>query len=126
MSIMIIQSLLWVVNVYNGYSEFTMGCECIQCVIWWDTSCARWGVRIVSGCLSRTMSAIGGHFRQLYSDCRAESRVVNHSASVSLTQPHSASVSLTQPQSTVNIQDYFIISFEKLERGWTLINISRQ
>ena len=27
MSIMIVHSLIWVVNEYNDYSEFTMGCS---------------------------------------------------------------------------------------------------
>ena len=88
--------------------EFTMGCELtllLPCPRWrlvdvdcrWHRTCpvlrcgvvtslrsARWGVRIISGCLSGTRSVIRGNFRQLYSDCRTQSRqsrLIIHSSS---------------------------------------------
>ena len=108
MSIMIIQSLLWVVNDYHDCSELLWVYG-----LWMYIMCdlmglcsARWGVRINSGCLSRTM--LFEKISDTYILIAGLNRVP----------------SITHPQSRFKIQDFFIISFEKLKRGRTLINIS--
>ena len=104
MSIMIIQSLLWVVNDYHDCSEL-LWVYGLWMYIMRDLM-GRWGVRLYSGCLSRTML-----FEKI-SDTYILIAGLNRVSSI------------THPQSRFKIQDFFIISFEKLKRGRTLINIS--
>ena len=63
-------------------------------------------MRINSGCLSRTM------LFEKNSDTYILIAGLNRLSSI------------THPQSRFKIQDFFIISFDKLKRGRTLINIS--
>ena len=104
MSIMIIQSLLLVVNEYNDCSEL-LWVYGLWMYIMRDLM-GRWGVRLYSGCLSRTML-----FEKIW-DTYILITGLNRLSSI------------THPQSRFKIQDFFIISFEKLKRGRTLINIS--